>query len=186
MTKKFAKSRKFLKWICKHIRSTETITNPQNGTTIKINDGGTCKSSKLIYAATCKKCKLIYVGETGCSLADRFGKHRHDNELAKHFHKDHHLNDLEVLILQTGLSKSRAQREQFEDRWICKLQTKTPTGINEKLNHYAKEMYNCFKEWMASTLQGTSDFRYRFDVSWFYHLTSIIIGLTSQSLLFLL
>lgn len=139
--------------LCKNIRSSETITNQQNGITIKINDGGTCKSSQLIYAATCKKCNLIYVGETGCSLADRFGKHRHDmksrpdnNELAKHFHKDHDLSDMEVLILQTGLSKSRAQRERFEDQWICKLQTKTPTGVNEKCNHFAKHMYNCFKK----------------------------------------
>ena len=139
--------------LCKSIRSSETITNPQTGITIKINDGGNCQSSQLIYAAICKKCGKIYVGETGCSLAKRFGQHRHDirsrpdnNELAGHFHQDgHDLDDLEVMILQTGLSKSRAQREYFEDKWICKLQTKVDTGINEQLHHYAKQMYQCFK-----------------------------------------
>ena len=140
--------------LCKSIRSSETITNPQTGITVKINDGGTCQSSHLIYAAICKKCGKIYVGETGCTLAKRFGQHRHDiksrpdnNELAGHFHQDDHdLDDLEVMILQTGLSKSRAQREYFEDKWICKLQTKVDTGINEQLHHYAKEMYQCFKK----------------------------------------
>ena len=69
-----------------------------------------------------------------------------NNELAGHFHQDgHDLDDLEVMILQTGLSKSRAQREYFEDKWICKLQTKVGTGINEQLHHYAKQMYQCFK-----------------------------------------
>ena len=139
--------------LCKNIRTSENITNPQNGITIKVNDGGNCKSKQLIYAATCKKCKMVYVGETGCSLAERFGKHRHDmksrpdnNELASHFYKNHDLNDLEVQILQTGLSKSRAQREQHEDRWICRLQSKSPTGVNEKINHFGKHMYETFKK----------------------------------------
>ena len=139
--------------LCKHIRTSETITNPQNGITIKVNDGGNCKSKQLIYAATCKKCKMIYVGETGCSLAERFSKHRHDfkarpdnNELANHFFKDHDLCDLEVQILQTGLSKSRAQREQYEDRWICRLQTKAPTGVNVQIHHFGKHMYRCFEK----------------------------------------
>ena len=67
----------------------------------------------------CTECKIIHVVETGYSLAKRFGKHRRDiksrpdnNELASHFHKDHNFDDLEVQILQTGLSKSRSQHEQ--------------------------------------------------------------------------
>ena len=93
----------------------------------------------------------MYVGETGCLLAKRFGKHRHDiksrpdnNELAILVHQDDH--DLEVMILQTGLSKSRAEREDFQDKWICKLQTKVCTGINEQMHNHAKEMYQCFKQ----------------------------------------
>ena len=31
------------------------------------------------------------------------------------------------------LSKSRAQREHFEDRWVCRLQTKQKTGINQEI-----------------------------------------------------
>ena len=139
--------------LCPQIRTTETITNPHKNITIDINDGGTCRSRDVIYAAICKKCNLIYIGETGDQLKDRFSKHRHDakkrpdnNDLAEHFYQDDHDfdKDLEVLILQSGLSKSRAQREYFEDRWICRLQTLQKTGINRKMNKYGKEMYSAF------------------------------------------
>ena len=50
------------------------------------------------------------------------------------------------MILQTGLSKSRAEIEYIEDKWIWKLQTKVSIGINEQLRHHAKEMYQCFKQ----------------------------------------
>ena len=116
--------------LCKNIKSSETITNSLADITIKINDGGTCKSKNLIYAVRCKKDGKIYIGETGDTLAGRFGKHRYDiksrpdnNELAEHFHCDHDLGDMEVMILQSGHSKSRSQREHYEDKWICRLQT---------------------------------------------------------------
>ena len=99
----------------------------------------------------CKKHNLICVGQTGERLCDRFSKHRYDiknrpdnSELAEHFHKNHSDGDMEVLILQSGLEKSKAQREYFEDKWICRLQTLQPTGININTNQYAKDMYTCF------------------------------------------
>ena len=71
-----------------------------------------------------------------------------NNELAEHFHQNDHFfdKDLEVLILQSGLSKSRAQREYFEDRWICRLQTKQKTGINQDIKQYARDMYMSFSK----------------------------------------
>jgi len=101
----------------------------------------------VIYAAICKKCDKIYVGQTGEQLKERFSKHRYDakkrpdnSELAEHFHKDHSFDkDLEVLILQSGLTKSESQREHAEDRWICRLQTMKPTGINQKIQQYARD-----------------------------------------------
>ena len=139
--------------LCPQIRTTETITNPQNNITIEIKDGGTCRSKGVIYAAICKKCNKIYVGQTGEELKDRFSKHRYDikkrpdnSELAQHFHKDHCIDqDMEVLILQSGLTKSERQREHAEDRWICRLQTMAPAGgINLKMEHFAEEMYASF------------------------------------------
>ena len=119
--------------------------------TIKLKDGGDCKTEDVIYAARCKKHDLIYVGHTGNSLANRFGKHRSDIknrpdncELAEHFHKGHDKGDLEVCILQSGV-KSLEERELQEEKWICKLQTLDPTGINKKVKHYAKDMYTAYK-----------------------------------------
>ena len=35
---------------------------------VKINPGGTCWSSGIVYTVRCRKCDLIYVGETGYEL----------------------------------------------------------------------------------------------------------------------
>ena len=63
--------------------------------------------------------------------------------LAQHFHdaKDHDPEkDMSILILQTGLS-TEAEREYHEDRWICRLQTMEPTGINKERHQYGHDMY---------------------------------------------
>ena len=137
---------------CKHIRKNSTITNSKKDITIKLADGGTCKTENLIYAARCKKHDLLCVGHTGKSLANRFGKHRSDiknrpgnSELAEHFHSGHTLDDLEVCILQSGIA-SPEERELLEEKWICRLQTLHPTGINKKIKHFAKDMYTSYKQ----------------------------------------
>jgi hypothetical protein len=56
---------------------------------------------------------------------------------------NHTIDDMEVMILQTGLS-SEAERLFFEDKWICRLQTLQPTGINIDINQYAKNMYTSY------------------------------------------
>ena len=80
-------------------------------------------------------------------MNDRFSKHRYDckkrpdnSELATHFHKDHNESDMEVYILQTDLPGEQ-EREFFEDRWMCLLQTLGETGINKDTHQYAKDMY---------------------------------------------
>ena len=115
----------------------------------------------VIYAARCKKCDELCIGQTHKSTNLRFSGHRYDikrrpekenTELATHFSRcDHDFEkDMEVLILQSGLNKSKEEREFHEDRWICRLQTLKPSGINEKLNGYAKEMYQCFTKLHSS------------------------------------
>lgn len=137
--------------LCRNICTADSITNTKQNITIELKDGGNCQSKNLVYAARCKKHDFICVGHTGERLCDRFAKHRYDikkrpdnSELAEHFHKDHTEDDMEVLILQSGLTKSRSQREWYEDRWICRLQTMQPTGINTEIHQYAKDMYECF------------------------------------------
>ena len=138
--------------ICKSLASSTTIkNNKKKNAKSKIRDFGTCQSRNLVYAVRCKKCDVLYVGQTGETLQKRMSKHRYDCkkrpsncELAQHFHQNHDLeNDMEIHILQTGL-KTEAEREFHEDRWICRLQTLQPHGINKDLNQFASDMYVCF------------------------------------------
>ena len=103
----------------------------------------------MIYAAICTRHEFVCVGQTGSSLASRFSKHRHDikqrpdnSEIAEHFHKDHSDGDMKVMILQTGLSKSQEQREHFEDRWICRLQSlqsDSSSGKSQQIDEDVRE-----------------------------------------------
>ena len=140
--------------MCKDIASTDTITNKKKNIKIKAEAGGNCQTTNLIYAVICTRHNAICVGQTGCSLASRFSKHRHDiknrpdnTEIAEHFHKGHQEGDMKVMILQTGLSQSQEQREHFEDRWICRLQSlqhESSSGINKSMKVFGKEMYESF------------------------------------------
>ena len=137
--------------LCKHIRKIQPST--LKGTfRSSWQMGAPVKQKILIYAARCKKHDLLCVGHTGKSLANRFGKHRSDiknrpgnSELAEHFHLGHTLDDLEVCILQSGIA-SPEERELLEEKWICRLQTLHPTGINKKIKHFAKDMYTSYKQ----------------------------------------
>ena len=51
---------------------------------------------------------------------------------------------MEVLILESGIY-TEEEREMREDRWICRLQTLQPTGINKSMKQYAKDMYTSYK-----------------------------------------
>ena len=49
---------------------------------------------------------------------------------------------MKVHILQNNLEGSSSERvEFFEDRWITRLDTKAPNGMNTKLNDFAKTFY---------------------------------------------
>ena len=139
------------------IDTSDTLINIKNGKQIKIDAGGTCRTSDIVYAAKCKRCKLIYVGETGKELRSRFCDHRYDAksrpdncELSDHIHQ-HHLNfesDIEVSILRKGF-KFPEEPKYWEDKFICILGSKDEstnitekTGLNKKLWNYAKEMFN--------------------------------------------
>ena len=140
--------------ICSSLKSSAAITNNKKPrATSKINDFGNCKSKELVYAVSCKKCDLLYVGQTGEALQTRMSKHRYDCRkrpgncaLAQHFFdaKDHDPEkDMQIYVLQTGLS-TEAVREHHEDRWICRLQTMEPTGINKERHQYGHDMYGSF------------------------------------------
>ena len=137
--------------------SSKTIVNKKSGVKIDIKPGATCKTEGVIYALNCKKCEKIYVGHTGDSVAKRFSGHKYDvakrptqNEFTQHCEKKHDLKkDIEIYILDHGISSFPA-RERMEDRFICKLQTLEPTGMNKRIGPYAKEMYTLWTKALNS------------------------------------
>ena len=84
-------------------------------------------------------------------LSERFSRHRYDiknrsdnSKLAKHFHECRNLiDDFNVTILQNNI-KTAAARRYHEDKWICKLKTLAPHGLNTEIGDYAKEIYNFY------------------------------------------
>ena len=135
---------------CHLINNSPIITNSKNGRSLDINAGGNCRTKNIIYAARCKIHDLIYIGHTGDELAQRFSKHRYDtkkrpdnNELSKHIAEYGHdfEKDIDVTILMSNL-ETAAERELNEDKFICKLGTKSPNGLNVDVGNYGADVYD--------------------------------------------
>ena len=119
------------------------ICNPKTGRSANIPIGS-ATDSNVIYAAKCKKHQVLYVGTTGGQLNTRFSGHRSDIkhypsrcELPKHFREcgcDFSM-DLEVSVLEhvTGGVATRLLRE---DKWIRRLDTVSPNGLNERTSEF--------------------------------------------------
>ena len=67
-------------------------------------------------------------------------------ELVKHFHDQNcdFQKDLRLYILENNLPVSRSACEPREDSWIIKLDTRSPNGLNSKLNDYGNLYYSLF------------------------------------------
>ena len=140
---------------CHLIISNETLKNIHNGKDIKKLEN--CRTANIVYAARCKIHGDIYIGDTGEELGERFSKHRYhaknrpeNNELTAHVRKHQHEfdKDIEVLILKGNLYQKH-ERELWEDKFICLLGTKAPTGLNKELKHYGRELYKAFADLTA-------------------------------------
>lgn len=134
------------------MNTTNTLTNQQINKTVYV-DGGNATDSNVVYAAECTKHHLIYVGQTKQQLNDRFRGHRSDItcypdrcELPNHFHTNDcdFEKDLSVTILEQHVTGSREIREFHEDKWILRLGTLRPNGMNAHVNNYGKTYQNLF------------------------------------------
>jgi len=149
--------------ICHLLNKTNLIQNENVNISVKLKSTGNCKTRNIIYAAKCKKHKIIYTGHTSEQLNTRFSKHKYDiknrpdnSELAEHFNKNHDINkDLEIYILETDIPNHQ-RRILLEDRWMCKLQTLQPTGMNKDGGSYLKEMYPSWTSSLTSNCDVTS------------------------------
>ena len=134
-----------------NINRSGTIYNNKNGRSANIPIGS-ATDSNVIYAAKCKKHQLMYVGMTGGQLNTRFSLHRsdiihHPNrcELPRHF-KDHGCDfdkDLEVSVLE-HVKGGSATRLLQEDKWIQRLSTTGPNGLNERTSEFCSIHHHLF------------------------------------------
>ena len=130
------------------LSTASTLTNINSGVTVDtLNGSSTISDANVIYAAECTKCQALYVGQTKQQLFLRFTGHRSDItlrpnrcELPQHFHEAPSScdfdRDLQIHILQKNVTGSRISRETEEDKWIMKLGTLAPSGLNAKLSEY--------------------------------------------------
>ena len=129
---------------CPKLNKNGRIKSKASGRDYTSRHNVTCKSSNLIYCISCKQCGMQYVGQTKNRLMDRFqphfyniGHNRPNSELARHFNQtDHHgLDDVEIHIVDfihahPQGQKSKYLRDLIEFKWIQRLHTNAPLGLN--------------------------------------------------------
>ena len=117
-------------------------TTCQKHTTMK---NITCNSNNLIYCIKCTRCQKLYVGQTKNSIKERFKCHfysitnlkKSETVVGRHFSTNNHqqLDDVQIYVLefiQLGNETRASQRlrDETERKWIHKLQSTAPLGLN--------------------------------------------------------
>ena len=127
------------------------ITNGKTGKTFPI-EVGSANDSGVIYGAKCRKHDMLCFGYTTNSLNERFNVHRSDIackpnscELVKPFSTNdcNFTSDLEISVL-AYCNGSTEHMQLEEDKWITRLNSLQPNGLNEKLSPYGKLFYKLF------------------------------------------
>ena len=139
--------------LCPFMSNTNVITNKLSHKSC-YTSGGKCSTTDTIYAAECTRHSMTYVGHSSQKLNSLFNGHRSDVkvkpkacELSQHFHNKKECSidmDLKAYILQDNVTGSWEKREYFEDRWITRLNSKAPNGMNSNLKEFAKTFYALF------------------------------------------
>jgi hypothetical protein len=101
-----------------------------------------CSVKNAIYIIYCLRCSIKYVGETGNSVKQRLSQHlstiklKRDTTVSEHFNKpDHSIDDLRFFVLANNTEWSLEKRRSVESKWINKLNTLKPNGMNTDVNH---------------------------------------------------
>lgn len=124
---------------CNHLQPKHHYQNKQNENIIKYYSN--CKTRNCIYILECSNCQIKYIGETERTLSERlcehYSKYKHNNThpLYEHFRQEgHHFKNIMFYIVQHNQEWQSKQRQTAETRWINKLKTLYPKGLNIKKN----------------------------------------------------
>ena len=131
---------------CPKINKSGTLISTTNGRKYQSMKKVTCQSSNLIYVITCKTCGTQYVGQTKNRLLTRFQGHvyditqNNDTIVARHFNSCPSVNPLlydgvEIIVISFIPSHpdsrdAKQHRDREEKRWMHRLQSITPLGLN--------------------------------------------------------
>ena len=131
-------------------KRTDTFTSHTTGKQYDIRQFTTCSSSQVIYLLACP-CNLQYIGKTSRKVKTRIIEHQsairrgdEKSSVARHFRDaGHSVSSLTFCVIQQiNTPRRRGNVEQrllqAECRWIFKMQTLHPAGLNEEMS------LNCF------------------------------------------
>ncbi|KAK2863636.1 hypothetical protein Q5P01_003169 [Channa striata] len=115
------------------------VKNRFSKTIYKIDQVFTPQTHNCVYLIFCLKCGIQYVGETKNSIRTRMWQHRYNiknnkeanTPLVNHFIL-HGMQALRVAGLQSHSCWTDIQRKMYERRWIYRLHTLEPIGLNIK------------------------------------------------------
>ena len=126
---------------CPWIDNNTEILGPRGRYTVRRSFS--CQMTNLIYVVRCLKCAdtthILYVGETGRTFESRISDHESDirldrtSPLGRHFNDGEHSRlDFRVQIVWKVQHNSQVDRKILESRFIAKLGTLIPAGLNLK------------------------------------------------------
>ena len=131
---------------CPLIDKTDDFVSSTTGRKFYSMKNVNCQSSNLIYVITCKNCGIQYVGQTKNRILTRFQGHifdiAHDNDttVARHFnrcppespslHNGLRINVATFIPAPPDTREAKLLRDRKEKRWMHRLQTITPFGLN--------------------------------------------------------
>ena len=124
---------------CSDMIVTKSIKSTVTQQSFQIMNHISCASSNVIYVLTCQQCQLQYVGQTTQPLRSRMNGHRSDivnfkdKPVAHHFNQHGHSTFSVIGLERVRASPPETFRRRIdtaENRWIDKLRTIKPLGIN--------------------------------------------------------
>ncbi|XP_041424662.1 uncharacterized protein LOC121395364 [Xenopus laevis] len=135
---------------CNSIIKGAHINHPATGKEIKLSTYATCSTNYVVYVLKCP-CGKLYVGKTIRSVNTRIKEHKNairnfkantytDTSVSRHFSEArHNVCQLKWKVLEVvpKMSKGGDRNNlllQRESRWINRLDSTYPKGMNEQLN----------------------------------------------------
>ena len=130
---------------CPILNTTGKIKSHTNGKTFTSLKNVNCQSSNLIYVISCDNCGIQYVGQTKNRLLTRFQghfndiDHDRDTTVARHLNRctSETMQNTKFTITIVSFIRSppdsvvsKSQRDKEEKRWMRRLTTIMPSGLN--------------------------------------------------------